>query len=159
MSGLAERCRQASLLDRSEKLELVGEILSLGKDRKQDLEELMKSADCPAVFRCAAIDQYVQQCLSQEAETGPPPHAQVAWLQELFNSEEDEDVRTRLYTVLSYFSQKEWTTTVRVKGATPVRTRGAVKRRTPRGSAPADWRERASRDPSPRLRWLASLQD
>lgn len=99
-------------------------------NQDQAWEKLAQAQDCPALFRCAAIDRYVQK---QGKEAAGLLKTLVS------NDEPDEEVRA---VVIQWLADlKAQTHLERV------------------GLQIEDWRKLAQADSSERVRWLATLED
>src|SRR5437879_3543081 len=86
-----ERC--AKLMTPEDQAQLLADILEASENDIVALEHLARSQDCPALFRCAAVDKYVE---IKGTEAKP-------LLSDLtdFRSESSEDVRVVAYQWLS----------------------------------------------------------
>jgi len=125
---------------------LLTEILGAPEETAREIEELARAKDCRSVFRRAAVDRYVE--LRKDGAEN------LLWELTNFEEEGDEEMRVLAYLWLCSL-QTAKATTLRFRGA--VKTRRAV--RPPRmfRVSTSDWRQRAAKDPSPRVQWLASL--
>jgi hypothetical protein len=119
------------------------------------LEKTIKDRETDSLFRCAALDRYVEI----EGSRAMKLLEGIAkdWT-------DDESLRVLAHQWLRDPEVNpppgEATTaptTVHTRAA--VRTRGAVRPRASRGGAEREERAKASTDPSPRVRWLQTLGD
>ena len=131
---LAERCKKP--LKEEQKAFLLGEILNTAPQVVDSLTKVIVDKTCPVIFRCAALDRYVEIKKSHAREL----------LSNIANIQEDhEDVRAVAF---------QWLQNPEVKFPTI----GAVRMRDGEGIPEQEyWRIIAKEDPSPRVRWLATL--
>lgn len=124
-------CAQSRSIDRDEELSVLSEILRASQQQVYSLKELAQKRECRSIFRRAAVKRLVQLA---------PDQATLQLLRGLYDrSEPDEDLRVRSYEAYRY---------LRVLTGSPL---DAVEK--------AQDKKDGSSDPSPRMRWLMSLDD
>jgi len=134
-----ERC--SKLMTPEDEAQLLADILDASEHDTVALERLARSQECSALLRCAAVDKYVE---IKGMEAKPLLSALAD-----FRTEGSEDIRMVAYQWLSSLESPQ---VVRVRG-------GAQRTRVGTQATDMAWRQQAARDPSPRIRWLASLPE